>query len=307
MNIALLAVDSSYPNLALMKLARYHKQQGDNVEWYTPFSHYDIVYMAKVFSFTADFGYVINNADEIIRGGTGYDITASLPDAVDAMQPDYSMYPSIDSKTAYGFTTRGCIRSCKWCVVPKKEGRMRPYMSVDDIAIEGRDNLILMDNNVLASDYGLEQMEMAVKRGYRLDYNQALDARLVTNDIAKLLASVRWINRIRFGCDTQQQVEDCEKAIERIRSHGYRGEFFLFCILLDDFKESFERVNHWKIKGDPKILPFCQPFRDPFAKNKIPQWQIDMARWTNRKHIFKATSFKDFSPRKGFTCNEYFK
>lgn len=211
MNIALIAVDSTFPNLALMKIARYHRSRGDTVEWYTPFDYYDKVYMAKVFSFTEDYGQYITNAKEIIKGGTGYDLTTTLPDEIDRLQPDYSIYPSIDKKTAYGFLTRGCPNRCKWCVVPRKEGKVKPYMDVDDIAIDGRTNLILMDNNILASDYGLQQILKIIDRRYRVDFNQALDARLVTPEIGKLLAQVRWLTFIRFGCDTPKQIKDCER------------------------------------------------------------------------------------------------
>ena len=74
MNIGILAVDSNYPNLALMKISGYHKLKGDQVEWYNPFNHYDKVYMAKIFSFTEDYQQWITNADHIEKGGTGYDI-----------------------------------------------------------------------------------------------------------------------------------------------------------------------------------------------------------------------------------------
>lgn len=130
MNIGLLAVDSNYPNLALMKISAWHKNQGDRVEWYNPFEHYDKLYMAKVFSFTEDYHQYMNNADCIEKGGTGYDIQKLLPEQIDRMQPDYSLYPSIDHKTAYGFLTRGCPNKCKWCVVPKKEGNIRPYFAL---------------------------------------------------------------------------------------------------------------------------------------------------------------------------------
>ena len=73
MNIGLIAVDSNYPNLALMKLSAWHKSRGDAVEWYMPFSRYDRVYMAKVFTFTPDYGYYVN-AEEVEKGGTGYDL-----------------------------------------------------------------------------------------------------------------------------------------------------------------------------------------------------------------------------------------
>lgn len=136
MNIGLIDIDSNskikkwgakpFPNLALAKLSRYHKQQGNQVEWYTPFAHYDVVYMAKMFTFTPDYGYLITNADKVVKGGTGYDMHSKLPDEVDRLQPDYSLYPTIDNNTAYGFLTRGCPNKCFWCVVPKKEGGGAP-------------------------------------------------------------------------------------------------------------------------------------------------------------------------------------
>ena len=307
MNIGLIDVDGhNFPNLALMKIARYHKNKGDTVLWYNPFDKYDKVYMSKVFTHTPDYGYYINNAAEVDKGGTGYSLDKVLPAEIDSLQPDYSLYPNIDAKTAYGFLTRGCPNKCKWCIVPKKEGNVRPYMDVDEIAIEGRTNLILMDNNILASDYGLQQIEKIIERGYRVDFNQAMDARLVTPEIAKLLAKVRWIKRIRFGCDTPGQIEHCEKAISLIDAAGYRGEYFFYCMLHGDFKECFARVDHWHRRGK-RYLPHCQPYLD-FSRQKqdIPQWQKDMAGWANKKWTFFACEFRDFEPRKGFKCKEYF-
>ena len=138
MNVALLAVDSNYPNLALMKISAYHKSQGDTVEWHNSFDTYDRLYMAKVFSFTPDYAYVIANVrGEVVRGGTGYDVSSSLPGDMDRLQPDYSLYPTVDSRTSYGFLTRGCPNRCRWCVVPQKEGGIRPYMDVDEITLHG--------------------------------------------------------------------------------------------------------------------------------------------------------------------------
>lgn len=234
MKIGVLSVDSRYPNLALMKICRFHRKNGDHVEWYDPFVRYDMVYQAKVFTFTEDYGYYIN-ADHVEKGGTGYDISKKLPYHIDRMQPDYSLYPSsvIDSKTAYGFLTRGCPNKCKWCVVPVKEGMTTPYMDVEEIAVDGRSNLVLMDK------------------------------------------------------------------------HGFKGEYFFYCLLNNDFNESYSRVNHWKKKGK-RYSPFCQPFRSLTERNAIPQWQKDMAAWADKKWIFRTCDFKDFEPRKGFRCSYYF-
>ena len=307
-----------YPNLALCKIARYHKQQGDEVEWAVPlFGHYDRIYMSKVFNFTTD-DTSCYDAKEVIRGGTGYDIASQLPDEIDRLQPDYSIYPNIPSDTAYGFLTRGCPNKCPWCVVPRKEGHIRPYMDCDEIAIEGRTKLVLMDNNILAAgDYAKEQMRKIIERGYRIDFNQAIDARLVTEEFAELLANIKWIDRrIRFGCDTHAQIAECERAIALINGYGYRGEYFLYTMIggKSDFKESYERTHYWWLRNQeqrskhlPNIYIHPQPYRDPTTTNyTIPQWQKDMGHWGMKHQIFQLSEFKDFEPRKGFRCQSYF-
>ena len=292
MNIGLLAVDSTYPNIALMKISAYNKARGDKVEWYNPLCHYDKVYAAKVFSFTPDYRYYIN-ADQVEKGGTGYDISKKLLEDIDRTYPDYSLY-GID-KEAYGFLTRGCPNRCKWGV---------SIFFIEEVA-GNRKHVILMDNNVLASEYGLQQIEKIISMGLRVDFNQGLDARLVTDDIARLLARVKWIKRIRFGCDTPGQIAEIERATKLIDKYGFKGEYFLYCILMD-FKESFHRVNYWK-SVSRRFVPHCQPFRDlNNPRQIIPQWQKDMAHWADRKELYMSCEFKDFTPRKGFRCSEYF-
>lgn len=309
-----------YPNLALGKIARYWKIHGAMVEWASQMEHYDVVYMSKVFNFTPD-DLSIYDANKIIRGGTGYDINSTLPEEIDRLQPDYFIYPHVPKDTAYGFLTRGCQNKCPWCVVPKKEGHIRPYMDVDEIAIEERVKLILMDNNILAAgDYCMEQLEKIIERRYRIDFNQALDARLVNDDNARMLARIKWLDnrRIRFGCDTHGQIAECERAMELINSYGFKGEYFLYTMIggKNDFKECYERINYWwkrtwKSRAEQKgiyIYPYAQPYRDPNnPHHPIPQWQKDLAGWVNKRNHFMAHSFSDFMPRKGFRCDTYLK
>lgn len=307
MNIGLVDVDGGkFPNLALMKISAYHKSIGDAVEWADPmFGVYDRVYVSKVFVFTPD---IADRYDcEIIKGGTGYDIHSALPDCIDGLQPDYSIYPQVDGKTAYGFLTRGCPNKCKWCVVPRKEGNIHPYMDVDEIAVDGRRQLILMDNNILACDYGLEQIEKIIKRGYRVDFNQALDARLITDEIAAMLAKVHWLCAIRFGCDTPRQIGECERAMKLIDSYSQiPKQYLMYAMINSDIQESYERLTYFRDEKRVRIV--AQPFRDFDNPNQvIPQWQRDMARWAMRRELWTQCDFKDFVPRKNFKCNEYFK
>ena len=309
MKIGMIDVDGhNFPNLALMKLSAYHKAKGDTAEWYSPFDEFDTVYMAKVFTHTPDYTQVIANAKSIIKGGTGYDVTSRLPEEAETITPDYTLYPYIDRKTAYGFLTRGCIRKCPWCIVPRKEGTIRPYQDVDEIAVDGRTNLVLMDNNILAAgEYGKAQLRKIAERGYRIDFNQAMDARLVTDEIADLLASVKWSKYIRFGCDTAGQVEDCRLAIEKIRDRGYKGEFFLYTMLHGDINECLSRLSYWQGRYGGKVTCFGQPYIDfTTTRQNIPQWQKDMARWSMKKELYKTIAFEDYEPRKGFKCKQYF-
>lgn len=307
-----------YPNIALAKIARYHRQRGDEVDWAITWRHYDILYMSKVFNFSPDDGYCYD-ADSIVRGGTGYDIASRLPAEIDRLQPDYSIYPNVPQDTAYGFLTRGCPNHCPWCVVPRKEGAIRPYMDVDEIAIDGRRNLVLMDNNILAAgDYARDQLLKVISRGYRIDFNQAMDARLVDDEWAALLSKCKWIHsRIRFGCDTTAQIAHCERAIDLLVRHGFHGEFFLYTMVGGKgatFAEAYDRINHWRQRlkdarkrhQGPFIYPYAQPYRDPDNPAAAPpMWQRDLASWCNKKQLFWAVDFADFQPRKGFTCNFY--
>ena len=94
MNIGLIDVDShNFPNLALMKLSAYHKNRGDQVEWWNGLKHYDIVYKSRIFTdtYSEDVDYCIN-ADKVVKGGTGYDLKNTLPYEVEHQYPDYNLY-----------------------------------------------------------------------------------------------------------------------------------------------------------------------------------------------------------------------
>lgn len=307
MRIGLIDVDGKrFPNYALMKIAAYHKMVGDSVEWANNLERYDRIYKSKIFRFSQE-DITCYNCDDIVTGGTGYSLTEELPEEIEVMSSDYSIYPYIDRRTAYGFLTRGCPNKCSWCVVPIKEGKVRPYRDVDEIAVDGRKNLILMDNNILACDYGLEQIQKIIDRRYRVDFNQALDARLVTDNVAKLLAKVRWLNNIRIGCDTQKQVVECERAMSMI--DGYRGKlarYLLYAMIIGDIDECYERLSHFR--DNNRVRMVTQPYRDfDNPKQVIPQWQRDMARWGMRRELYAVCDFKDFEPRKNFRCDNYFK
>ena len=292
MKIGLIDVDGhNYPNLALMKLSAWHKANGDYVGWVNYFEEYDIVYKSKVFTFTKEDNTCIN-AGRIIKAGTGFrNYTTVLPDEIEHTCPDYSLYPQY--KEAYGFLTRGCPNKCPWCIVPSKEGVIRPHADITEF-LDGRKRVILMDNNVLASDWGLSQIEKIVDLGIRVDFNQGLDVRIAGGnpDIARLLARVKWIKHIRFACDTKAQMSSVENAVRLLGSYGIKSEkIFCYVLVKQDTDDALERLRFLKKLG---ITPFAQPYRDFEGKTQITMEQRRIARWCNHKAIFKSIDYKDY-------------
>lgn len=302
MNIGLIDLDrTNFPNLSLMKIAAYHKKMGDNVE-FVSLNNYDRTYISKVFNFSPDYTPSLTVLGEIVKGGTGYDISKKMPEEIDNMLPDYSIYGI--TEIAYGFLTRGCPNSCKWCVVPKKEGKIEPYRDIEEI-LQGRENAIIMDNNILASDYGLEQIEKIVKLGIKVDFNQGLDARLVNPEIAHLLAKLKWMRSVRFACDSDSMITPVIKAMEMLVDAGVgKWRFDNYLLLNSSIESAYLRASEMRKYG-ASISP--QPYRDLKEVNNIPQWQLDFARWGNRKQLFRSTDFKKYEARTGFFCAEYFK
>lgn len=290
--IGLIDVDghNGFPNLALMRLSAWHKAQGDSVEWWNGFLHYDRVYMSKVFTFSPGIDTVIN-ADEIIQGGTGYKNYGSLPPEIEATAPDYSIYPGVDY--AIGFLTRGCIRNCPWCIVPIKEGRIRPAATWEEIKRPDSNKIIFMDNNVLASDHGLQQIESMGGKKVWVDFNQGLDARLITRETAKILSKLRWINFVRLSCDTDGMIPVVEQAVAYMKEAGIAKSRFWAYVLVQEVEAAERRVISLQKIG---VTPFAQPYRD-YDGGEPTKEQKAFARWCNNKAVFKSCTWKDYKYR----------
>ena len=272
--------NTNFPNYALMKLSAYHKARRDIVEWWTPLCEYDLVYSSKVFTYTPECPYL---PDKTIKGGTGYGIYDSLPDEVDRMFPDYTIYPKVHY--AIGFITRGCIRSCPWCVVPRKEGKIFPYRTWREVKRPDSRDIVFMDNNILACSYGIEQMADMIGHDVRIDFNQGLDARLITPEIADILCELKWIRFIRMACDTDLMLDTVLNRIRMLQDRGINpGRIFVYCLVTD--------IESAEMRGvalrEAGANPFAQPYRD-FDNNIMPSKEAQsFARWVNHKAAFKS-------------------
>lgn len=267
-----------FPNYALMKISAYHKAKGDTVEWFQPLFQYDKVYSSKVFEWTPENPYL---PEDTIKGGTGYGLYNELPEEIDRMFPDYSIYPECDY--AIGFITRGCIRNCRWCVVPKKEGKIHKYRHWSELVRPDSDKLVLMDNNILACKWGVENLRELAGTKYKVDVNQGMDARLVTPEIAAVLAKVKWIKNIRFSCDQKSQIVPVQRAVTLLKENGLSAsKVFVYCLLTKDKDDDLERIYAMRECGG--ISLYGMPEKNP-TQNLMPErWQNVMA----QKYIYSG-------------------
>ena len=287
--LGLINIDSKIPNLALMKVSAFYKTKGYGVEFFSPFKTYDLTYASKVFSYTPDYDYYPGN---VVKGGTGYIGNAVvLPDEIEHTCPDYSLYPDMDY--SMGFITRGCIRTCNFCIVPDKEGYIKPNADIDEFV--RHKNLVCLDNNVLASEFGLEQIEKIIERKIKVDFNQGLDARIIAGnpDIAKLLSRVKWLKPLRMAMDNIGEAEAVIKATELLRKYNTTPKrYFVYLLVKNDIEDAYARAGLCK---KYELNPFAQAYLNPKLSCKnITKEQINFCKWVNVKIFFKSVDYYDF-------------
>lgn len=295
MKVGLNQVDGKWSNIALMKLSAWHKAQGDAVEWFAPlFGPYDLVYASKIFKETPDNPYLPSNT---IRGGTGYDIKGMLPVEVEAMRPDYSIYPQ--NNYAIGFTTRGCCRACEFCLVPAKEGK---FKVVGDIYSfwNGQKNIVLLDNNLTAAprSHFAGIMEQCRAEKLQVDLSQGLDLRLLTDDHCEAMKGVKFSKQIHFAWDSIGEEPTVWRGLKTYAAHfkPYTAMVYVLIGYNSTQEQDIYRVEKLRESGfDPFIMPY----------NKTDPYQRRFARWVNHKAIFKSVKWEDYKQRRQHGSGEY--
>lgn len=310
MKIGLIDVDGhNFPNIPLMKLSAYHKQIGDEVDWYYPLisGHCDKVYMSKVFSFTPDYQYFID-ADEVIRGGSGYCITyengrevyrkdkdKNLPDEIEHIYPDYSIYHELTKDTAFGFLTRGCPRGCGFCHVANKEGKCSRKVADLSEFWNGQKNIVLCDPNILACPDHEDLLSQLIESGASVEFNQGLDIRLVTEKNIDLLKQVK-LKNIHFAFDRYQDKDIIEPRLRRfVHETGFnkdRGHVMVY--ILCNYDTTLEQdLYRIQLCRELKVAPFPMIYDKEHADPIYRQLQ----RWCNNNVFWSVKTFEEYKTR----------
>ena len=286
MKIGLIDVDGhNFPNLALMKISAWHKARGDSVEWWWGWGQYDRVYISKVFDETYSKDILDPlNAKEIIRGGTGYGLDNKLPEEIERMYPDYSLYPQYTKDTAYGFLTRGCPNNCPFCIVCAKEGRKSCKVADLSDWWNGQKNIVLCDPNLLACRDHMDLLGQLADSKAWVDMNQGADARMLTEKNIEALNRVKF-KRIHFAWDLMDRSEQIIKGLNLYLEQGkIHDPSRRLVYVLTNFNTTMEE-NLYRIYTlrDMGYDPFVMVYDKPNAPREIRRLQ----RWCNNKWVFK--------------------
>ena len=284
MKIGLYNLEPAIVNTAMMQVSTYHKLNNDDVYIYSPLFHdeYDKIYAFSIFDYT-DKGYV---RDDMITGGTGFDIKSKLPVEITKCEYDWSLYPDCDYSILW--FSRGCIRNCPFCVVREKEGYIH---SVEPLNLNPNGKYVkVMDNNFFANPNWNDGVDYLLDLGQKIDM-QGFDIRIFNEDQGEALSQLKHHKSFKFAWDNPR--DNIDDKIELLLD--YIKPSNLMCYVLIGYwsspMEDYRRVMHLWEKY--KIHSFVMPY------DKFNRYQKDFSRWVNNKIEFKNCTWEEYQEKMG--------
>lgn len=295
-----------YPPLGLLKLASYHRQRGDLIRLVNGVSgngfRPDIIYITSLFTYAWEpvheviryYSTEYKNARVIVGGiyaslctehlreafGSRIEVVEGLVPELENLLPDYSLIPEWNASIL--FSSRGCIRRCRFCSVPHLEPKFEVKDSIKHLIYPGHRKVILWDNNILASPYWWNIFDELEELGLEVDFNQGLDARLLTDEIAPRLKKMR-VPIVRLAYDSRGIRAHLKKAIRLLRETGISGRRILvYCLygFLDTPQDFLDRVKDlvdWGVVAYPMRYQPLEPCKkDSYISPNWEREQLEM-------------------------------
>ena len=329
-----------HPNLALLKISGYCKHYGHNVrliqnydevakDGRINFLDFDLLVMSRVFKFTKvpDIIYLMIKGRFICYGGTGFfEINGPvLPKKVEHFRPDYSLYMDyIEWKTggdekkkkrdwddyisySIGFTTRGCIRHCDFCV-NRMSNKVTYWSPVNEFLDKDRPKIYLWDDNIMAAPSSVFKrvMDDLQATGKPFQFRQGMDIRLMTDEKAKLLNSVKYYGDYIFAFDhyrmddpkEKKQVEQTLRGLDIWTKYCTKETKLYILVAFDsqdekDIEGAFYRIEKLMEYG---CLPYIMRY-EAYNQSRFKSLYTQLARWCNQPSFFKKMSFRQYCVR----------
>jgi hypothetical protein len=286
MRTLLIDFDSKIPNLALMKESAWGKAEGHEVGF--DVENPDQVVVSVIFQ--KNKGQALGLREmfpgiPVRFGGPGmFPECGGLGDA-ELIMPDYDLYPSEYSQ---GFTTRGCIRACQFCLVPKMEGKIRTVQPPSIFHADRFDTCMLMDNNLLAAPHGWIKGVFDFFKDFeiKMDVCQGFDARLLTEEWARELREIKHKTGLRFAWDNLADEPAVLRAIGLLKGAGFNLKQEVSFYVLSGYNTTFDqdlyRCNRLRELG---VNSFVMRYHKKDRRlNKL-------AKWANRRWAYWSSPF----------------
>lgn len=272
MKIGLIQIDGKMPNLALMKLASWHRKEGDDVR------------IIDLSTLGVDRWY----GSKIFMGGSGFDVKQKLPKEIEAQIPDYELF---NMDYSIGFTSRGCIRDCGFCIVKEKEGSLKECDFAKDIK---HLKYLMLDNNFLASPMWKEKLQFFIDNNIKVSFNQGLDIRLIDDEKAQMLSKVKYYDWkfsrrcIYFAFDDPALENVVRNKLKVIIK--YIKPYHIMVYMLVGFNTEFSQDMHrFEVLREYGVDPFVMVYNNRKDKPILRHF----ARWVN-KRIYKSDKFENY-------------
>ena len=306
MKILLINVDIRW-NMAVRKMYQYYKQNHEvkmidlGLSGYPhkrtetiDASGYDKVCVSNIFDINKDRVTVINCEDVTFGGIGSNNPELKLPLEIEQTEPFY--FP--DEDTSYAFITRGCIRKCWFCKVPKYEGNLQFYNRIEDVVKHKK--VKFLDNNILAYDKHMEVFRWCLNHpDIKVEFNQGLDFRLVNDENLEALSKLNYMGVYIFAFDEPKYQPLLDKKIVLIKKYiksPWKVKFYIYIHPSMEIRQLISRVE-WCRKHE--CLPYVM--RDIAcwdAEEKVKNFLIDYAAYCNQPSMFKKLTFEQFMQKR---------
>lgn len=281
MKVGLFNLEPKIYNTAMMQVSQYHKNNGDHIEIYSPIFHelYDKVYTFSIFDFT-DKRMV---REDMIKGGTGFDVISRLPSKIEDSDLDYSIFPGC--RASYIWFSRGCFRRCPFCIVWKKEGNIKP-VEPKNLNPTG-EYIEVMDNNFFANPKWREAIDKLIEWEQPVIFSSGIDIRIFNKKQGESLKKIRIPKDKFIHIAWDNPKDNPTDKIELLKKYIHHRK--IMCYVLIGYwstpEEDMARVEKLR---EMKIDSFVMPF------NKFDSYQRAFTRWVNFKAIFKTIPWEKY-------------
>lgn len=216
---------------------------------------------------------IVNLYPNIVLGGTGWNITSKLEDyGITTIEQDYSIYPQF--KHSIGFSQRGCRLSCSFCVVPRKEGKVRTEQTINSIwrGSNYPKNIILLDNDFFGDHNWKVKIKEIIDGGFKVNFNQGINARLLYPEAAEALAGIPYYDanfksrKLYTAWDNKDDEDKLFKGLNLLTKYGIKASHIMVYVLIYYWSGETHEDRLYRIK---KLRDFgCNPYPIPFTRNK---------------------------------------